>query len=215
VFKIKQTTTKLSWILLLILPAILIQLFAKSAVVANLSTIVQANLLVYLIVILILKSFGIVYPPMPGVALTLASIPLIGWKLAYLLDFTGGMLGATAAYYLGRKYGYSILKRILGEQIVDKIKKTNLKQRNQIEAAIMLRFASGGVLSDGLTWGASLIGFRYVPFAVGYAISHLITTLPIFYFINASITLNSWLLVAVVAILAWLIIYKLKGRYFE
>ena len=122
---------------------------------------------------------------------------------------------ATVSYFLGKKYGYTILKKVVGKFLADKIRAIKLKQRNQIEAALFLRFASGGLLSDGLAWGASLIGFRYVPFITGYIVSHFATTLPIFYLISASISYHSWLIGGVGVIVAWMILYRFKGRYFE
>ncbi len=104
---------------------------------------------------------------------------------------------------------------MVGQPLTEKIRHTQLKRTNQVEAAIVLRFATGGLLSDGLAWGASLIGFRYKSFIVGYLISHIITTLPIFYLVGVSMSFDSWIAVAAVAITAWLVMYKFKGRYFE
>ena len=213
--KFLSVAPKLGLIIILILPAVVIQIYSKSSIVTDITSFVHVYLPVYIAVLFLLKALSIVYPPLPGVVLTLGSIPFIGWELAYLTDISGSMVGATISFYLGSKYGYTILNRLFGKTIADKIASIKLKQKNQIEAALFLRFASGGMLSDALAWGASLIGFKYVPFIVGYGISHVITTAPVFYFIAASISFDSWMIVAGAAIIAWLIIYKLKGRYFE
>lgn len=213
--KTTEIAKKVAFVLLLILPAFVIQLAAQTVIVTNLVHFIQTYLAVYVFILLIVKAVSIVYPPLPGVAFTIASIPLIGWELAYVVDIAGSTLGASMAFYLGNKYGYSILQRVIGRTITDKIGKIKLKQRNQIEAAIFLRFAAGGMLSDGLAWGAGLIGFRYLPFVTGYLISHVITTLPIFYFVAASVSFNSWIIITTVGIFAWFIIFKFKGRYFD
>lgn len=210
-----EIVKKVAFVLLLILPALVIQLAAQTVIVINLVHFIQAYLIVYIFILLTVKALSIVYPPLPGVAFTITSIPLIGWQLAYVIDIAGSTLGASIAFFLGNKYGYSILQRVIGKTIADKIGKIKLKQRNQIEAAIFLRFAAGGMLSDGLAWGASLIGFKYPPFIVGYLISHVITTLPIFYLVAASISFNSWIIITAVGVFAWFIIFKFKGRYFE
>ena len=204
-----------AFILILILPALLIQLGAQTAVVGQLASLVQKNLFVYLVSLFLIKIVSIIYPPLPGVAFTIASIPFIGWQIAYIIDIVGSIAGATAAYHLGKRYGFPILVRVAGRVIADRVVRIKLKQRNQFEAAIFLRLASGGLLSDGMAWGASLIGFRYPTFIAGYTVSHIITTMPIFYFVSASISFNSWVVVALAAISAWIVIYKLKGRYFE
>ena len=101
--KLKQTTSRIGWIILLILPAILLQLFAQSPVVVSAATTLQSNLILFVPTIIILKALGIIYPPMPGIAFTLASIPLVGWELAYLMDLVGNLIGVTSAFYLGKK----------------------------------------------------------------------------------------------------------------
>lgn len=213
--KIIKIISKLVLILLLIIPALAIQIASKSDIVIGLTSLVQEYLLWYLLALLSLKSLSIVYPPLPGMVFTVTSIPLIGWQLAYLIDILGSALGTTIAFFLGQKYGYTILKKVIGKEIANKVVSTKLKQNNQVEAAFFLRFAAGGILSDGLAWGASLIGFKYASFIVGYIASHLMTTLPIFYFIATSISFNSWIIVSLSTIIAWLIIYKFKGKYFE
>lgn len=213
---IVEILKKITLILLLILPALIIQLTSKSPVVIKLTNFIQAYLLSYLLVLLFVKAISIVYPPLPGIAFTIASIPIIGWPLAYLVDIMGSTLGVIIAFFLGKSYGYSILLLIVGETIADKISKIKLKSKNQIESAIFLRFAATGMLSDALAWGASLIGFKFLPFTIGYLISHVISTLPVFYLVAISTSFNSWLIMLLaVAALTWFVIIKFKDRYFE
>jgi len=145
---VQKTIQILNRILLLIvilIPAIVFQLASQTSFVSNIIHIVQNYLLLYLIALTVLKSLSIIYPPMPGVFLTIASIPLIGWEKAYIADIIGSGIGATVSYFLGKKYGYSLLNHILGKVISKKISNIKLKQKNQIEAAVFLRFATGGL----------------------------------------------------------------------
>ncbi len=194
---------------------VLLQLWAKTESVHQLIEVIHRYLPLFLIVVMLTKAASIVYPPLPGVVFTLTAIPLVGWELAYLIDMIGSLIGASASYFMGKKYGTTILNRVLGKTLTTKIAKITLKPINQIEAAVMLRLAAGGLLSDGLAWGASIIGFRFKPFVVGYAISHVLTTAPVFYALGASLSLHSWALFLAVAGLSWLVIFKFKGRYFE
>ncbi len=212
---ITKTARGLGLVALLVFPALLIQSTSNSVFVAEFAIIAQRNLVLYVPSLVLLKASSIVYPPLPGVVLTLASVPLIGWEPAYVIDIIGSGLGASTAYFLGKKYGYAILEKVVGQPLTEKIRHTQLKRTNQVEAAIVLRFATGGLLSDGLAWGSSLIGFRYKSFIVGYLISHIITTLPIFYLVGVSMSFDSWIIVSAVTITAWLVMYKFKGRYFE
>lgn len=213
--KLYSLLTKLVLLTLFLLPMVLLQLWAKTESVHQLIEVIHRYLPLFLIALMLTKAASIVYPPLPGVVFSLTAIPLVGWELAYLIDMLGSLLGATASYFFGQKYGLSILRRVLGSALTTRITNVKLKPINQIEAAVMLRLAAGGLLSDGLAWGASLIGFRFSSFIVGYAISHVLTTLPVFYALSASLSLHSWALFLAVALVSWLIIFKFKGRYFE
>jgi len=202
-------------ILLIVGVPILLSFIYSTSSITQIVSIVQENKTTFLISLLVGKSVAVIYPPLPGGLLTLGSIPLVGWKWAYTIDIIGSSFGATIAYFLGRKYGVRLLNWLMGEKMTKKITDVNVKQKSQFEAAFMLRTASGGVLSDGLAWGGSLIGLDYLPFILGYIVSHLLTTLPIFYLLSLSIELRSWVIVVPAALVAWFLIYKLKGRYFE
>jgi len=118
-------------ILLFLLPASLFQWASQSVILSDIVKAVQSHIALYIVVLILLKGFSIVYPPMPGVVFTIASIPLIGWKLAYSADILGSFFGATISYFLGKKYGYAILKKVIGRTLADKIIAIKLKQRNQ------------------------------------------------------------------------------------
>ncbi|OGD56261.1 hypothetical protein A3I57_00580 [Candidatus Beckwithbacteria bacterium RIFCSPLOWO2_02_FULL_47_23] len=65
-----------------------------------------------MILIILAKAMSIVYPPLPGIILTLAMILILGWQKAYLIEVTGSLLGVTTAYYLGKQYGEKIIRWI-------------------------------------------------------------------------------------------------------
>ncbi len=207
--------SKILLILIILLPGILIQLAAQSTYFAPLIVFVQSHIPLYVAVLIVLKSLSLIYPPLPGVILTLGSIPLIGWELAYFSDIVGNIIGGSISYYLGIKYGKRVLHKFFGAMITNKIVSIKLKDKNQFEAALFLRFASGGLLSDAIAWGAGIIGFRYLPFIAGFTVSHIAITLPIFYMISLSISVHSWIIFGIAAAAAWFILYKFKGRYFE
>lgn len=202
-------------IILLLLPAVVIFSLVSTEYFATLQAFVQSNYYLFIVSVLVMKAASIIYPPLPGVTFTAATIPLIGWEAAYALDITGSFFGASASYFLGKKYGETLVRKAVGDTIANKLTAITLKPKNQVEASFFLRFAGGGVLSDGIAWGASLIGFRYLPFIIGYVVSHLASTLPIFYLIAQSISANSWVVILATAVCAWLVIYTFKGRYFE
>jgi uncharacterized membrane protein YdjX (TVP38/TMEM64 family) len=206
---------KAIFIIILILPAIIFQVFLQKGLLEELIIVLKNNLNTYIFLILITKILGVLYPPFPGTLTTFSAIPIIGWQQAYLLDFIGSFLGSSLVFYLGRKFGLNLITNFLGKKIAEKIKKIKLKKRNQIESAIIVRFASIGVLSDGVVWGASIWGFEYRFFIIGYMIAHLISTVPLFLLVGLSVSISSWLITLIIAIVAWGLLYRLKGRYFE
>src|SRR3989344_6900096 len=62
--------------------------------------------------LLVAKIAAIVWPPLPGSLFTFGAIPFIGWFQSYLVDMIGSLIGASIAYFLGKKYGYPFLKKI-------------------------------------------------------------------------------------------------------
>jgi len=168
-----------------------------------------------MILVVLAKAASIVYPPLPGIILTLAMVPILGWQKAYAVELAGSLLGVTSAYWLGYKYGEKMIKWIAGDKLLAKIKAVKLKPGNQFEAAFVLRTASGGALSDTLAWGASLIGLRYAPYLFGHLANHVLATLPLFVLVGWSVKVHSWLLIGPVMLIAWLLVWKFKGRYFE
>ena len=183
--------------------------------ITQIAAVVRHYFFLYVLVVFFLKSISIVYPPLPGSLFTVASIPFVGWQVAYAIDFVGSVFGALVSFLLGKKYGEKLLRLMLGDYIAQKVLAIKLKEKNQVESAVVLKIASGGVLSDGLAWGASLIGFKLQPFLLGYAISHVAVTLPIFYLLGASVEIQSGLIVGVLMLAASGLIFYFKGRYFE
>ncbi|MCA9392049.1 hypothetical protein KC614_02485 [candidate division WWE3 bacterium] len=212
---VKPVLSKGLLVVVFIVPLIAIRLASGTDFVINLSATIQQHRLIYLVALFCTKTISIIYPPLPGIVATVASIPFVGWEAAYVTDILGSLTGASITFYLGKRYGLSILNHVLGEKITSKVKTIQLKDQNQIEAAIFLRFAAGGLLSDALSWGASLIGFSYISLIAGYIIFHLITILPVFIILSTSISVQTGIIGAVMFFVAWLVIIKFNGRYFE
>jgi len=181
---------------------------------APLLSFLKQNQIFIIPLTLIIKIVGMIYPPINGSILTIGMIPVLGWKIAYLLDFLGSTIGIYITYILGKKYGGEIIIKFAGQNTLDKIKKIKLKNQNQIETAIILRLAPLG-LSDVITWGASIIGFRIKAFIVGSVIAHIAGNLPFFYLISQSIQIKSWLFFAPLFGIAVFFVWKNKAKYFE
>lgn len=206
---------RLLYLFAIILPGILLQVIINTGQIESIIQFLKNNYLIYLPFIFISKIVGVVYPPFPGTLLTFSAIPVFGWEVAYFLDIFGSFSGSCITFYLGKRYGYGLMRSILGDKLVEKIKGIRLKKHNQIESAIVLRFASIGILSDGIVWGASMWGFKFQTFIIGYMIAHFVTTAPLFLLLGLSVSFSSWLITFGVAFIAWILLYRFKGRYFE
>ena len=88
----------------------------------------KQNLVVYFIFIVAVKTMGLIFPPIPGGLVTWGSIIVIGWQAAFAADFVGGIFGATANYYMGKKWGMAIVEKIFGERISTKIAKMKINR---------------------------------------------------------------------------------------
>lgn len=212
---VKRVVVTIFYLAILLVPAIFLQYFSDSELFHAIELYVENYWWLYTVSIISVKAISIVYPPLPGVAASISAIPFIGWQQAYILDLIGSIFGASISYFLGKKYGISLLRKVVGEGITQKLVDLKLKDRNQLEAVIVLRIAAGGMLSDGLAWGASVVGFSYRSYITGHTISHILTTVPVFYLIAVSSSVRSWIGLAFAAVVAWGLIFVFKGRYFE
>lgn len=198
----------------LVVPLV-VSVFLRHHSLSELVQVVHSNTELFALAVLMGKMASIVYPPLPGTFLTFGSIPFVGWKVAYGIDFVGSLSGSTAAYFLGKRYGITLLSWLFGPVVLQSITTIKLKDRNQIESTLFLKTTTGGVLSDALAWGASLIKLQYLPFIIGHMIAHLLITLPVFYLLSLSIEVKSLVFVVPIALIGFTFLYFFKGRYFE
>ncbi len=174
----------------------------------------QQNFKTYFAVLVTLKTVGLIWPPLPGGVLTLGSIPVLGWWPAYLADLLGSILGASAAFFIARKWGYQFIKKILDEMTVEKIRKVKIKRHREIEAIFFLRIF-GGTIVEAVCYAAGLLNINYFNFLIGTVSSHVALGVPFYYFTNNIFEgknfIFSFILVAI--FIPWAFIAK--KRYFE
>ena len=175
----------------------------------------QSNLLLFTLVLFLLKTLGVVYPPLPSGLFTLAAIPIIGWFPAYLIDFAGSMAAAGIDYYLGRKYGYVLLRKIFDTQTLEKIQKLKIKPNREIESIFVMRILLGMTILEAVYYGGGLLGVKFKNFMIGASLSHTVVGVPTFLIGQAVFQGKSLVLSFALAIVSLYILYKIKGRYFE
>lgn len=174
----------------------------------------QQNLILYYAVLLSIKIIGIVWPPIPGGLLTLGSIPVLGWPLAYSADFFGSMIGSTTAYFLARKYGLDFMKKIFDEDTIEKLKRVRIKPRREIESIFLFRIF-GGTIIEVICYGAGLLKVRFRNYLIAITLSHIALGVPAFYLTRNILAGRGILINLSLFGFAVLLFYKLKHRYFE
>lgn len=169
----------------------------------------------FVVVLLTIKVFGIVFPPIPGGTFTLGAVPVLGWWEAYLVDFGGGFIGAVIAYYLGQKYGYSLLRKVFDEKVVAKLQKTKIKVGRELEAMFVFRIIGSGLLTEAIYYAAGLLSIGKWNFVIGYILTHILLTAPAFYVADVVLSAQNLALNLVFIVIAIPVMWKIKGRYLE
>lgn len=190
-------------------------IFAQTNQFKEFVTWSQSHILIYIVFLITIKIGGVIYPPIPGGIFTLASIPVLGWQTAYVVDFVGSILGGTACYFLGKKFGYQLLEKVFDKEIISKMELLKVKKKKELEAIIVWRLLAGGTVVEAIYYGAGFFRVGLVNFFLGTSISHLIVGIPSFYlgstiFSSQNIVLNILLIGLSIGTL-----YIVRGRYFE
>lgn len=177
-----------------------------------------SNVLLFSTILVLLKIISIVWPPIPGGIITISAIPLIGWQNAYFADLTGSILGSSITYFLGKKYGYRLLDSLFDEKVIEKIKKIKIKKSKELEAIFTLRILTGSLFLEAITYGAGVLGIGFTNFLIATIASHLLVGVPSYYLFAQITTVGfsqTWIVNMVLLSMAFVVMYKLKGRYFE
>ena len=174
----------------------------------------QENIVFYYSVLVSLKIIGIVWPPIPGGLLTLGSIPVLGWPLAYSADFFGSVIGSTIAYFLARKYGLDFMKKIFDEDIVEKLTKVRIKPHREIESIFLFRFF-GGTIVELICYGAGLLKVRFRNYLIATILSHMALGIPAFYLTRNILAGRGILINLSLVIVMVVLLFRLRHRYFE
>ena len=194
---------------------VLVYWFMKSPQFAVVDIWIKQNTLLYVVVLFVYKTIGILWPPIPAGLFTLLSIPFLGWFGAYLVDLIGSIAGGSIAYFLGQKYGLTLLKKIFDENMIEKIKNTKIKKGREIEAVFMYRVFLGTTILEAIYYGAGLLKVGFGKFLIGAILSHIAVGVPMF--ILAQNIFGGKNIVITIALIAVgvIFVYKTKGRYLE
>src|SRR3989338_1077438 len=158
-------------------------LFSRSPYFDVLQAWVSQRELLYSVVLFIVKVAGIVWPPLPGGIFTFVSIPILGWLHAYMLDFSGSVVGSIIAYFIARRWGLVFVRKIFDEATVAKVQKLRVHKNRELEAVFMFRFFGGSIM-ELVCYGAGLLKIRFRNFLIASMLSHLAIGLPTYYWVS-------------------------------
>lgn len=175
----------------------------------------QQYFIVLVLLIISVKVIGIIWPPLPGGLVSMALIPLIGFIPAYLADLTGSLMGSAVGYFIGKKYGKSLIEKIAGEGIAEQASRLKIKEGKEMEAIIVLRVIGAAVLVEAVSFGSGMLKIDFRKFLIATFISHLIVVLPAFYIYSRIYQIQNSQFLAAILLLSIPLLWKLKNRYFE
>lgn len=174
-----------------------------------------SNIVLYISFLIAIKIIGILIPPIPGGIFTLASIPIIGWQGAFVGDFVGSMIGSSLAYFIGKKYGYTLILKLFDENTVLKFKKIKIKNNKEIEAVFMLRLLLGATIAEVVCYGAGIIGIQFKNFFIGSILYSFFLGVPAYYLAQNMFDNKNAIFSILTFAIAFIFIVKFKNRYFE
>jgi|SRR3989344_1175618 len=175
---------------------------------------IRQNLLIFYISLIAIKIIAIVWPPLPGSLFTLGVIPLIGWFQSYLVEMVGSLMGASVAYFLGKKYGYAFLKKVFNPDLIEKIQLIKIRKDREIESVFVARLAGAGNIMELVCYGAGVLRVRFGRFILASFLANLVT-LPIYYAGGNVFKGGNIILGIAFGVVTILIFWKIKGRYVE
>lgn len=202
-------------VIIFTLTLILFYWFFRSPYFLSVDEWIKRNFITYILILLLYKSIGILFPPIPGGLLTMASIPFIGWFNAYLVDLAGSIIGGMGAYFLGLRYGKSLLVRILGEELTAKISKMKIRKDREIESVMVYRLALGSTILEAVSYGAGFLKLGFRNFLIRSFVSHLVVGIPSFSLVNNIFQGTNIFLTIAITVFGIVLIFITKGRYFE
>lgn len=189
------------------------RLFEQSTYFASILAFAESHTWQFIVVLVLIKTLGIVWPPFSGGILTIAAIPIIGWELAFLADFIGSLIGPLLAYYLGYHYGERILDIFFDTAMIKRVQSFEIIPGKEFEAVFVLHtlfYSIGEVVS----YAAGVLRIRLIPFWLGIFVSTLVYA-PIFFLAENIFTGQNALVSVLILVAGFYIFYLVRDRYFQ
>jgi uncharacterized membrane protein YdjX (TVP38/TMEM64 family) len=188
--------------------------FSETRYFAQLQLWAQSNFWRFFTILILIKTVGIVWPPLPGVVISLGAIPIVGWFPAFAADAIGWYIGATIAFLLSRRYGLRTVKFFFGEMGVERVKKFKVNPNRELEVLIIMK-CLGGSIGEFINYAAGLTTIKFWNFTISNFVASLIIGLPLFYSFHFALKSGNNLFFALIPLVIGVIFfYVFRKRYF-
>lgn len=171
------------------------------------------NLLLYSLFLFLIKVVGLLWPPLPGGLFTFASVTVLGWQLAFAIDFLGNIVGASLAWFVGRKYGSKLIGKIFSEQTAARAQRIKIKRQHEFEGILVFSLASGVVMVEIANYILGILKVRYKNFFLANTLAHVIRNAPIFYVFDSALSGGDFVINLVIVVVALLLLLVFWKRY--
>lgn len=161
------------------------------------------GMIIYFIIVII----GIIFAPLTTVPLWPLASNLWGWEIAGIINSTGWIIGGLIAFWIGRRYGEPLVKKLISLDQLRKYEKM-MPEEDLLWAVILLRMT---IPVDILSYGLGI--FSKVKYKT-HTLATIIGIPPIAFLASyvGLIQTKYQLLIAITIIDAYLIAYLIRNR---
>ena len=163
------------------------------------------------LIFIIVRSFAIIFPPIPGIAFDLVGLAIFGWFLGFIYAEIGIMLGATVAFFIARKFREPVIKKVASLRKVHDWEKT-LSHKKKFWTIVAIRLPANPLFFDYISYGLGLTKISSPIFFFSTLFSTIPLVLPFFYFggvaLNKGFIFLAFFFIAIIII--WFILKKRK-----
>jgi uncharacterized membrane protein YdjX (TVP38/TMEM64 family) len=137
------------------------------------------HLIIGAIFLIVLRTISNVLPVIPGGMIVFASIPILGWFLAFICNAIGILIGKSMAFFLARIYREPLVERFTSLRNIHKLEK-QLSGKKQFLALVAFKLFTVPVV-DISSYVIGLSGISFAKFFLATFLASL-PTITFYYF---------------------------------
>ena len=163
------------------------------------------------LIFILIRSLGVIFPPIPGIILDAVGIYFFGWKLGFIYAEIGVVGGAVVAFWIARKYREPVVRRFIALQKLHAWEDT-LSEQKKFWSLVGLRLITGPLLFDYINYVAGLTKINFGKFLIATIVGSLPVMIPIYYFGDKLLS-HSFYLISTFILVVLIISFAQKWWY--